>query len=60
MPGRVYKRNEVWWISFYDRGKEYAPQPAEKKRDAEKLLVHYMAQVARKEFKGFTTETPTP
>ena len=23
MPGRVYKRNEVWWISFYDRGKEY-------------------------------------
>ena len=59
MPGRVYKRNEVWWISFYDSGKEYRTSAkTTKKRDAEKLLVHYMAQVARRELKGFATETP--
>jgi integrase len=57
MPGRVFKRNEVYWIAFYCRGKEYrASTKTAKKRKAEELLAFYLGQVARGEFQGFQQE----
>lgn len=57
MPGRVFKRGEMYWIAFYCRGKEYRTSAkTEKKRDAENILAFYMGQVARGEFSGFQRE----
>ena len=57
MPGRVFKRNEIYWIAFYCKGKEYRTSAkTAKKRKAEELLAFYLGQVARGEFKGFQLE----
>lgn len=54
MPGHVYKRGSVYWITFHHKGKKirYSAK-TDKKREAEKLLGFYLGQVARGEFKGF-------
>jgi integrase len=58
MPGRVFKRNDIYWIGFSYRGKEYRKSAkSAKKRDAENLLAFYLGQCARDEFKGFQQET---
>lgn len=58
MPGRVYKRGEIYWIAFYCKGKEYRTSAkTEKKRRAEELLAFYLGQVARGEFAGFQQQT---
>src|SRR5215813_2474437 len=57
MPGRVFKRNEVYWIAFYCRGKEYRTSAkTARKRKAEELLAFYLGQVARGEFQGLQQE----
>lgn len=57
MPGRVFKRGDIYWIAFYSKGKEYRTSAkTEKKRDAENLLSFYLGQVARSEFKGFVDD----
>ena len=54
MAGRVFKRGETWHIAFSYKGTEYRKSAqTEKKREAEKLLAHYLGQCARGEFKGF-------
>ena len=54
MPGRVYKRGKVFWISFYANGREQRQSArTQNKRAAEKVLAHYMHQVATGQFKGF-------
>jgi integrase len=54
MPGMVYKRGDIWWYSFYYKGKKYrASAKTEKKREAEKILAHYLGQLVRGEFQGF-------
>jgi len=54
MPGRVWKRGKVYWIRFGYKGLEYRHSAkTENKRDAEKLLVYYLNQCARGEFRGF-------
>ena len=55
MPGRVFKRGEIYWIAFYCKGTEYRlSAKTEKKRTAEEFLSFYLGQVARGEFQGFT------
>lgn len=57
MPGRVFKRNEIYWIAFYCKGKEYRTSAkTAKKRKAEEVLAFYLGQVARGEFQGFQQE----
>ena len=57
MPGRVFKRNEIYWIAFYCKGKEYRTSAkTTKKRKAEEVLAFYLEQVARGEFTGFQQE----
>ena len=62
MPGRVYRRPEpdgICWIAFSYRGKEYRHSAKTySKREAEKVLAHYLGLCARGEFKGFDTSTP--
>ena len=54
MPGNVYKRGNIWWISFYYQGKKLRQSAkTKKKREAETLLAYYLGQVARGEFTGF-------
>jgi hypothetical protein len=54
MPGRVYKRGKTYWLSFYHKGVEYRRSTkTDKKREAEKILAHFLGQCARGEFKGF-------
>jgi integrase len=54
MPGRVFKRGEIYWIAFYAHGTEYRTSAkTEKKRAAENLLSRSLGQVARGEFTGF-------
>ena len=57
MPGRVFKRGDIYWIAFYSKGQEYRTSAkTESKREAEKVLAHYLGQVARNEFRGFERE----
>src|SRR5438477_3088405 len=57
MLGRVYKRNELWWIAFSYKSKEYRKSANTKsKREAEGVLAHYLGLIARQEFKGFGAE----
>jgi hypothetical protein len=54
MPGRVFKRGEIYWIAFYCNGVEFRTSAkTDKKREAENLLSRYLGQVARGEFMGF-------
>jgi integrase len=54
MPGSVYKRGDLYWITFSHQGRKYRHSAkTDKKREAEKLLAFYLGQVAREEFKGF-------
>jgi hypothetical protein len=54
MPGTVYRRGDIWWYSFYHKGKKYRQSSkSNRKRDAEKLLGYFLGQVARDEFRGF-------
>jgi len=54
MPGRVFKRGEIYWVAFYCKGVEYRTSAkTDKKREAENLLSRYLGQVARGEFTGF-------
>ncbi len=54
MPGRVYKRSDIFWIAFSHKGKEYRRSAkTESKREAESVLSFYLGQCARGEFKGF-------
>jgi integrase len=57
MPGTVYKRGDIWWFSFYYKGKKLRQSAkTTKKREAENLLSYYLGQVARGEFTGFERE----
>jgi hypothetical protein len=57
MSGRVFKRGDIYWIAFYSKSKEYRRSAkTDSKRDAEKVLSHYLGQVARNEFRGFKRE----
>ncbi len=57
MPGRVFKRGDIYWVAFYAKGKEYrASAKTESKREAESVLSFYLGQVARNEFRGFDRE----
>ena len=59
MPGRVFKRNNIYWIGFSHRGKEYRKSSkSKKKREAERILAYYLGQCAREEFKGFQDDRP--
>jgi integrase len=50
----VYKRGDIWWISFYYQGKKlWHSAHTKKKRKAENLLSFFLGQVARGEFAGF-------
>jgi hypothetical protein len=52
MPGRVFKRGNIYWLAFYCKGEEYRTSAkTESKREAEKVLSHYLGQVARNTFK---------
>jgi hypothetical protein len=52
MAGRVFKRGETWHIALSYKGTEYRKSSqTDKKREAEKLLAHYLGQCARGEFK---------
>ena len=54
MPGSVYSRGSIWWITFRHKGKKFRHSAnTDKKREADKLLAFYLGQVARGEFKGF-------
>lgn len=54
MPGRVFRRGNIYWIALYSKGKEYRTSAKTvRKREAEKLLAFYLGQVARGEFQGF-------
>lgn len=58
MPGRVFKRGEIYWIAFSHKGKEYRHSAkTESKREADSVLSFYLGQCARGEFKGFVEET---
>jgi integrase len=57
MPGKIYKRGNIYWIGFSYRGTSYRRSAQTKKRrEAEKLLAFYLGQCARDEFKGFGSE----
>jgi hypothetical protein len=57
MPGAVYKRGDIWWFSFYYKGKKLRQgAKTTKKREAENLLSYYLGQVARGEFTAFERE----
>jgi hypothetical protein len=57
MPGSVYKRNDIWWIAFYFKGKQIrTSSKSVRKRDAEKLLAMYLAEVAQGTFTGLKTD----
>ncbi len=59
MPGRTFKRGDIYWIAFSHKGKEYRKSAkTERKRDADNLLSFYLGQCARDEFKGFVDDTP--
>jgi integrase len=54
VPGHVYKRGNIYWITFHHNGKKLRHSAkTDKKREAERLLSFYLGQVARGEFKGF-------
>ena len=54
MPGRVFRRGNIYWIALYSKGNEYRTSAkTERKRKAEKLRAFYLSQVARGEFQGF-------
>ena len=39
MPGRVFKRGEIYWVAFYCKGVEFRTSAkTDKKREAENLL----------------------
>jgi integrase len=60
MPGRTFKRGDIWWIAFSHKGKEYRHSAkTESRREAESVLVHYLGLCARNEFKGFEQKTAT-
>jgi integrase len=57
LSGRIYKRGRTYWVAFYHEGKEYRKSAlTERKREAEKVLQHYLHQVATGTFRGFTQE----
>jgi integrase len=59
MPGRVFKRGKIHWIAFSYKGKEYRRSAkTELKREAEKVLSHYLGLCARNEFHGFEDHSP--
>jgi integrase len=54
MPGSVYKRNDIYWIKFYAKGKMYRTSAkTEKITEAKKLLSKYLGEVVTGTFKGF-------
>jgi integrase len=54
MAGRVFLRNKTYWISFSYKGKEFRKSAlTDKKREAERILAHYLSLCARGEFAGF-------
>jgi hypothetical protein len=41
--GRVYKRNDIWWVAFSYHGKEYRRSANTKsKRQAEQVLAFFL------------------
>ena len=52
--GESVEASKTYWIRFGYKGLEYRHSAkTENKRDAERLLVHYLNQCARGEFQGF-------
>ena len=50
MPGMVYKRGNVWWITFHHKGKKIRHSAkTDKKREAEKFLALCLGKAARGE-----------
>ena len=61
MPGKVWKRGKVYWIRFGYKGEEYRHSAkTENKRDAERLLVHYLNLCARVNFTDSMTKQSFP
>jgi len=54
---RVFKRDEVWWIDFFDEeGKRHRRKVGPNKRVAKEVLNDILAKVARAEYLGVVEE----
>ena len=57
MAGWVVKRGKMWHIGFHYKGTEYRMSAkTTKRREAEKILAHYLGQCTRGDFRGFEQE----
>ena len=59
MPGHIYKRGEIYWIKFSQRGENYyASSKSIKKEDATRLLSMYLGEIAAGTFRGLKKDRP--
>ena len=55
--GSLYKRNEIWWVKYYDRGRPvYESSKSHRAEDAQRLLRKRLGEIATGVFRGIAPE----